>query len=48
MVADQATHSFAIEIDAPRVPLPMKPLRVLRLVTLMLLTMSLLMPQPGP
>ena len=48
MAADQATHSSAIEIDASRVPLPMKPLRVLRLVTLVLLTMSLLMPEPDP
>ena len=48
MAADQATHSSAIEIDALRVPLPMKPLKVLRLVTLVLLTMSLLMPEPDP
>ena len=48
MAADEATHLLPQKPMPPRVPLPMKPLRVLRLVTPVLMTTSLLMPEPGP
>ena len=48
MAADEATHLLPQKPMPPRVPLPMKPLRVLRLVTPVLMTTSLLMLEPGP
>ena len=48
MAADEATHLLPQKPMPPRVPLLMKPLRVLRLVTPVLMTTSLLMPEPGP
>ena len=48
MAADEATHLLPQKPMPPRVPLPMKPLRVLRPVMPVLMTTSLLMPEPGP
>ena len=48
MAADEATHSSATETNAPRVPLPMKPLKVLQLMMHALMTTLLLMPESSP